>query len=124
MDERARKHKAALEKWLKVILKKLIDEYKAEKIILFGSLVIGEIDESTDIDLVIVKRTRKRFLRRSIEVGLLCMAKVGIDYFVYTPKEFRQMAEENPFFQQEVLAKGKVLYEKPRELGKARAKRP
>jgi len=53
MDQRARKHKAALEEWLERILEKLIKEYKAEKIILFGSLVTGQIDESTDIDLVI-----------------------------------------------------------------------
>ena len=112
VQENRRSHKMLLKKWLKIILKKLIEEYKPEKIILFGSLVSGKIDEASDIDLVIVKRTRKRFLERGLEVGMLCLARVGVDYFVYTPKEFAEMARENIFFQREVLGKGKVLYEK------------
>lgn len=107
-----RSHEMLLKKWLKTILKKLIEEYKPEKIILFGSLASGKIDDASDIDLVIVKRTRKRFLRRAIEVSLLCAARVGVDYFVYTPREFQAMVQDNQFFQEEVLAKGEVIYEK------------
>ena len=115
---RTRKHKAALKKWLRIIVRKLIEDYKAEKIILFGSLVNGKIDDASDIDLVIVKQTKKRFLERGLEVGMLCYAPIGVDYFVYTPGEFHQAASENMFFQQEVLAKGKVLYEKPRKMAR------
>jgi hypothetical protein len=38
---------------------------------------------------------------------------VGVDFLVYRPSEFEQMiAEENPFILQEVVNKGKVLYER------------
>jgi hypothetical protein len=44
---------------------------------------------------------------------LLCRARVGVDFLVYTPKEFAQMiAENNPFIVEEVIRKGKVLYER------------
>jgi len=107
------KHKRELKRWLNIIVDKLINEYNAEKIILFGSMASDRIDETTDIDLVIVKKTDKKFLERCLEVGMLCLARIGVDYFVYTPEEFEQMSEENPFFQEEVLKKGKILYEKP-----------
>jgi predicted nucleotidyltransferase len=83
-------------------------------VILFGSMASGEIHEWSDIDLVIVKDTSKRFLARLKEVALLCRAPVGVDYLVYTPQEFDRLAHDkgNPFFQHEILEKGHVLYER------------
>ena len=42
--------------------------YKPEKIILFGSFAYGEPDEESDIDLLIIKKTRKPFFERLYEV--------------------------------------------------------
>jgi uncharacterized protein len=104
---------AALQETLDHILKTIIAHYQPEKIILFGSLASGQVGEWSDLDLVIIKETGKPFLQRSEEVALLCMAPVGIDYLVYTPAEFAQMiASRNPFIVEEVLQKGKVLYER------------
>jgi predicted nucleotidyltransferase len=98
---------------LEHIMQTLISEYHPQKVILFGSMAKGEIDDWSDIDLVIIKETPKRFLARLKEVALLCRAPVGVDYLVYTPSEFEQMASEGrPFIQEEVLRKGKVLYER------------
>jgi predicted nucleotidyltransferase len=104
-----------LERVLKQITGVLVKEYAPLKIILFGSMAGGEIHEWSDIDLVIVKETPKRFLARLKEVALLCRAPVGVDYLVYTPQEFEQLASDtsNPFFQREILEKGQVLYEQP-----------
>jgi predicted nucleotidyltransferase len=95
------------------ILATLITEYEPEKIILFGSLATGEVHEWSDIDLAIIKDTLKRFVERSEEVALLCLASVGVDYLVYTPNEFEQMiADNHPFIVREIIEKGKVLYER------------
>ncbi|MEM3507047.1 MAG: nucleotidyltransferase domain-containing protein [Candidatus Bathyarchaeia archaeon] len=48
---------------------KVIKNYQLEKIILFGSYVTGEVDELSDIDLVIIKDTNKKFIERLIEVA-------------------------------------------------------
>lgn len=99
---------------LERILNVLVQEYDPLKVILFGSMAGGEIHEWSDIDLVIVKDTPKRFLARLKEVALLCRAPVGVDYLVYTPQEFDRLAsdEGNSFFQREILEKGRVLYER------------
>jgi uncharacterized protein len=106
--ERQQKLNQALEDILEV----LKTHYRPEKVILFGSFAEGEVQEWSDIDLVIIKETTLPFLQRLKEVALLCLARVGVDYLVYTPEEFAQMiVEKNPFIIEEVLGKGKVLYE-------------
>jgi len=102
-----------LENALDHTLRVLVEEYQPQKVILFGSMASGETSEWSDIDLVIIKDTPKRFLDRLKEVALLCRATVGVDYLVYTPQEFEELASEesNLFVQREIMQKGKVLYE-------------
>ncbi len=95
------------------ILRRLAEEYLAEKVILFGSLANNSVSEWSDLDLVIIKETPKTFPQRLREVALLCRPPVGVDFLVYTPQEFaRMIAEQNPFIVEEVLRKGRVLYER------------
>lgn len=85
--------------------------YKPEKIILFGSLANGTAKKWSDADLLIVKKTNKRFLDRIGEVLKLCRPKEAIDFLVYTPAELKKMSIEEPFVRDEIIGKGKVLYE-------------
>lgn len=92
-----------------------IKRYEPEKIIIFGSYVRGEMDEYSDLDLVVIKKTKKRFIRRLIEVATLIDDDLGkVDVFVYTPQEFKRMVEWNNPFIEQVLKEGRVLYEKKR----------
>jgi predicted nucleotidyltransferase len=96
------------------ILHVLIAEYAPEKVILFGSFANKDVREWSDLDVVIVKDTAKPFPQRLREVALLCQPQVGVDFLVYTPREFAQMiADSNPFIIEEVLRKGKIVYESP-----------
>jgi len=90
-----------------------LKRYHPEKIILFGSSARGEIDKNSDLDFVVVKKTKKRFIERLIEVSRLLGNDISdVDVFVYTPDEFQRMIEwENPFIEN-VLKEGKILYEK------------
>lgn len=93
----------------KEIVKIFIEQYgPVEKIILFGSHARGEADEFSDLDLIIIKQTKKRFIERIISAPLL---PVHADIFVYTPEEFERMKEnENPFIMS-ALENSRVLYE-------------
>lgn len=95
---------------LREIVKILTEKYgPIEKIILFGSQARGDADEYSDLDLIIIKNTEKRFVARLIEVPSL---PVHADVFVYTPQEFERMKEnENPFILS-ALESAKVIYEK------------
>lgn len=92
------------------IIDVLVNNYTPQKIILFGSLVNGNIHEFSDIDLIVVKESDKGFYERLKEVGLLVMPEVGADILVYTPEEF-ELKKESLFFKEEVFEKGKVLYD-------------
>lgn len=105
--------KRVLNEELKRVLELIIKEYAPEKIILFGSLVTNNIHEWSDIDLTIIKDTDKRFLDRLHEVHLMAKPKVGVNFIVYTSDELKRMIDENRYFLiNEILKKGKVLYEK------------
>jgi predicted nucleotidyltransferase len=98
---------------LEHILHVLTTQYQPEKVILFGSMAEGAVGDWSDIDLVIIKDTPQSFLQRLKEVALLCRVPVSVDYLVYTPDEFAQMAaDNNPFIVKEILQKGKILYER------------
>ncbi len=102
-----RKHKLLIE--LNRLFRILKKKYNPEKIILFGSLANNKVSEWSDIDLVIIKKTEKTFFERSKEIILLLKPKIGIDFLVYTPEEFKDI-KNRMFFKEEVLKKGKVLY--------------
>ena len=86
--------------------------YNPEKIILFGSMARGDADEYSDIDLIVVKETNRRFVQRLVDISEFISPYVSVDVFVYTPGELKAMVEDrNPFIEQ-ALKDGKVLYEK------------
>src|SRR6266849_4692755 len=80
------------------IVETILRDYgPVEKIILFGSAARGDADEYSDLDLIIVKETNQRFVRRCVEAPYF---RVPSDIFVYTPEEFERMREnENPFLE-------------------------
>ena len=104
--------KAKLEAELRRITKILRARYSPEELILFGSLTEGKIEEASDIDLIIIKKTNKRLFDRIGEVIKMCKPKMAVDFIVYTPEEFRRLKEGESFIKKEVIEKGKVLYEK------------
>ncbi|MFP4220385.1 MAG: nucleotidyltransferase domain-containing protein [Phormidium sp.] len=85
--------------------------YQPQLIILFGSMVTGNTHDWSDIDLLIVKETNERFLDRIKSVMKLLNPKVGVDILVYTPSEFEQLSKCRAFIRDEILKKGRVLYE-------------
>ena len=88
--------------------------YGPEKIILFGSAARGDADEYSDLDVIVIKETDRRFVQRLVEAGALVSSPRHVDIFVYTPGELEAMIEEENPFIESALRDGKVVYEKPR----------
>lgn len=95
-------------------LVKKLKPLEPEKIILFGSFAKELAKKDSDIDLLIIKRTKKKPADRIAEVLRLVWGNIPhIEPQVLTPKEFKQAITENRFFiTQEVLKHGKTIYEK------------
>ena len=92
---------------------KALKPYQPEKVILFGSAAKGSMKKGSDIDLLAIKKTKKRRVERILEVSrYLENNSWPIDILVYTPDEFRQAQDDNLMFIEEVINHGKVIYEK------------
>jgi predicted nucleotidyltransferase len=91
-----------------------------ERVIVFGSLATDQVHTWSDIDLVIVEQTDLPFFQRLRRVRRLLQPQVGTDILVYTPEEFEQLCQERAFFQEEILTKGIVVYERSDESTRSR----
>lgn len=112
-DEGISERERALRDELLRILLLIVARYKPEKIILFGSLAKGGIGGSSDIDLVIIKKTKKRYWDRMREILSIVRPRLACDMFVYTPKEWKKALEEGrSFATHEMNDRGKVVYER------------
>jgi predicted nucleotidyltransferase len=97
----------------KPLIKKLLP-FQPQKIILFGSYARGTAKSESDIDLLIIKKTKKKPGERIAEVlKFVWGSKPHIEPQVLTPSEFSRAVSENRFFiTEEVLKHGQIIYEK------------
>lgn len=100
---------------LQKIVNAIVSGYQPEKIILFGSAAAGRIHEDSDADLAVIKNTDRNFYDRISDVKSLIPHGIPVDALVYTPEEVEKMRKDKYgyFMRDEILEKGKVLYESP-----------
>lgn len=97
----------------KIVVSKIVEGYKPEKIILFGSVARGETANDSDIDLLIIKKTDKKRPFRVKDVFAAIRGidrRYALDPIVYTPEELKKRTSLGDYFIQKVLSEGKVLY--------------
>lgn len=94
------------------VMKKIVEEFKPEKIILYGSFAWGTPHDDSDLDFFIIKNTNLPSLKR-IEFldGLFSRREFPMDFLVYTPDQVRRQLTEGDFFVKEIMTRGKVLYD-------------
>ena len=102
------------QKEIKKITDQIVKKYKPEKIILFGSYAWGKPTENSDVDLFIVKKSKKRRIDRGRELRRMLFGNdfPAMDVLIYTPKELEKRISMEDFFIKEILSKGKVFYDK------------
>ena len=90
----------------------LFRRYNIQKAILFGSFARGEPSRRSDLDLILIQETDRRFLDR-YEGLLLELGKQipdrDLDLLIYTPEELKRLSDR-PFIAG-ALREGKVIYE-------------
>lgn len=95
------------------IVRCIAQEYKPEKIILFGSAARGDMGPDSDIDLFIIKKGSLTPQQRSDAVYDILWQLKGrpaVDVLVYTPQEIQQRLSIGDWFVKDVLEEGKVVY--------------
>ena len=97
---------------LKVRLTPLFKQYHIRKAILFGSLARGEATRRSDVDLILIQDTKKRFWDRYdgilLDMGQAILGR-SVDILIYTPAELEQI--KHRVFIRQALNEGITLYE-------------
>ncbi len=97
---------------LRTRLLPVFQRHQIVRAILFGSMARGEASRRSDVDLILVQRTAKRFLDRYDRLLYelnLALPDVAVDALIYTPEELAQMARRR--FVARALREGQVIYE-------------
>ena len=93
------------------VISRIVEIYRPEQVILFGSYAQGNANENSDLDLLLVKKTTVHPLNRAAEIRkALRDVLVPMDILVYTPEEILRDKERKFTFIHDVLKSGKVLY--------------
>lgn len=115
MAEKIENRLELLDSELRRFVKVAEEQFDAERVILFGSLAqgrIGSINEWTDLDLAVVAETDLPFHERIRSLLESVRPMVGADVLVYTPAEWERLSVERPFIREEIVEKGRVIYER------------
>lgn len=96
-----------------IVVRRIVDSYKPEKVILFGSLARGKVSKDSDIDLLIIKNSHKKrpFRVKDVFTAIRGMERrYPLDAIVYTPSELERRVFLGDYFITRVLTEGKVVY--------------
>ena len=97
---------------LRTIGKKIKQEYRAERVILFGSHARGDATEDSDVDLLVVAPTKERFFERMASVRRLIRDLrdgLPVSPIVLTPVELEKRRQAGDPFVREILETGVSL---------------
>lgn len=96
------------------IVERLKNKYHPQRIVLFGSAARGELNQGSDIDFLVVKKSRKPSHKRIADIFRLLRRMdrdYPLDFIVFTPSELKERVNLGDFFVKDILAEGKLLYE-------------
>lgn len=93
------------------LCQRIVDRFRPQKVILFGSYAYGNPTADSDIDLMVVMPYEGNELDKMVEVRRLLDSSMPVDVLVKTPRQIKERIEMGDFFIAEVMEKGKVLYE-------------
>lgn len=80
------------------------------QVLLFGSLAAGRCSSRSDLDLVVVLDTDRKFADRVEELQQWLRPEVEVDLLAYTPEEWHTLRQERGFLRR-IAEEGEVLYE-------------
>lgn len=99
---------------IKKIQQEIVERLKPlhpDRIILFGSYATGTPTEDSDVDMLVILPFEGNSINKSAEMRLSLDPQTPIDMLVRTPQQIKQRLELGDCFYQEIMEKGKVLYE-------------
>jgi uncharacterized protein len=91
--------------------REVAERFQPEKIVLFGSHAYGMPHEDSDVDILVVMPARNQ-LDEAARISQAICPPFPLDIIVRTPRNLRWRLAEGDSFLNEIMTRGKVLYEK------------
>jgi uncharacterized protein len=104
--------------------RRVAEQFRPERIILFGSYAYGDPNADSDVDLLVVMPARNQ-LDQAARIRLKLPAPFAMDLIVRTPRRMQQRLDWGDSFITEIVSKGRILYEAKHEgVGEKSRSRP
>lgn len=95
------------------VVDRLVEALRPEKIILFGSYAYGKPTRDSDVDMLVIMESDKRWPARTTDAYRAVRDKTfPMDLIVRTPDEMAQRLDIGDYFVQEIVERGKTVYER------------
>jgi len=100
-----------ISKEIQRITDQIIDKYKPDKIILFGSAARGELEPDSDADFLIIKKETPLYgADRIRQLSRMIDRNIPLDLLIYRPEEFEKRLQMGDPFLKTIIKEGKILY--------------
>ena len=107
IDKRKRIPQEAIDQ----VVEQIVEKFKPQKIILFGSYARGNPCPESDVDMLVVMDTSLKEVQQAIQICQQIEYRFGLDLIVHTPKYLAERVKMGDWFLRDVLKEGKVIYE-------------
>ena len=91
--------------------REVAERFRPDKIILFGSYAYGRPQPDSDVDILVVTSARNEH-DQAVKIRMAVPVSFPMDLLVRSPSDLRWRLAEGDSFVEEIVSKGKVLYEK------------
>lgn len=91
--------------------REVAEKFQPDKIILFGSYAYGTPHADSDVDILVIMPCRNG-IDQACRIDRVTDPPFPLDLIVRSPKTMAWRLKEGDWFLREIVAKGKVLYEK------------
>jgi len=104
-------HKTLSSEILQEIINRITDVAHPERIIMFGSAARGEMDQDSDIDLLVVKsgEYNQNKLTREIYINMIGIEQ-SVDIIMATPEQIEKYKNINYLIIAPAIREGKEIY--------------
>lgn len=96
---------------IEAVGRRIGEEFRPLRVILFGSYAQGRPTPDSDVDLLVITELEGRPVDKSVEIRMRVRPPFPVDLIVRTPEKVRERLTMGDNFMKEILAEGKVLYE-------------
>jgi predicted nucleotidyltransferase len=96
---------------IREIVQQIVERFRPQKVILFGSYAQGKPTPDSDVDLLVVMETSEQALHAAAHISAAIDHPFPLDILVFRPSELKASLERKGVFATEVMAKGIVLHE-------------